>query len=410
MTAEDACFFNQLPFDMRASFLHQVFKLLDQHHQFTVVPLVCHLWRRLVPSTCSSLEVKVENQVAAKGLASWLERYQTPLESIDLDFKWYWSSRVAEGKKLLEVVCSKVSLQSLSILDPHASVSITPLPSLTQLTSLTMLTLSLSDTTCKALVLPTQLRHLDLNAWDAGDEFPWLGDVVGSLAHLTTLELAVGSGPIKPQQLLPLTTLRSLRDLQLPYTDVMAEGLVVLKQLPFTHVKLRADRDDVLDMCSWLKKGRGLLTTLDLMGHAYESLEELELFLSHLRTFAPQLRDIEINCMRQLGDSTGLAGLTQLTRLSVIMECDGAGMRSLQALTGLRDLDIWTSEQTGAAGWPFECLASSLQQLTFLGLPNENDSEDMREAHEAAKRAFGSRVVESDSESLMLKPGVPAWE
>jgi hypothetical protein len=44
---------------MRDSFLRQAFKLLDQHDQLQVVPVVCRLWYQLVPSTCSSLEVKV---------------------------------------------------------------------------------------------------------------------------------------------------------------------------------------------------------------------------------------------------------------------------------------------------------------------------------------------------------------
>jgi hypothetical protein len=417
MDAEGTCLFDSLPFAMRDSFLQEAFKLLDQHHRLKVVPLVCHLWRQLVPSTCSSLDVEVRDHVAAKGLASWLERYHIPLESIDLDFDSYWSSMVAEGNKLLEVVCGIVSLRSLKIDALNASDGNFHLPSLTQLTSLTMLSLSLDGrhgTACTSLVLPTQLRHLELSAWWCkDDDYAWLGDVVGTLVHLTSLDLDLsGGGPLNPQHLLPLTALRGLVDMGFTDTPLQAAGISVLHQLPITNVELCADPGDVLDMCSWVRKGGGTLRTLHLMGDADESLEELELFLSDLRTFAPQLRQLDLGCMRQLGHSTGLAGLTQLDWLDVIMDCNDAGMHSLQALTGLEDLKMDTRQRTGAAGWPFESLASSLQQLTFLGLPDDvyDDYDDMALAHEAAKRAFGSRVVESDSESLTLKPGVPAWE
>jgi hypothetical protein len=406
MVAMEACFFDSLPPAMRDSFAQQAFKLLDQHHRLRVVPLVCHLWRQLVPSTCSSLEVKVRNQVAAKGFASWLELYHIPLESIDLNLisYSYWSSMVAEGDKLLEVVCGIVSLRSLKIHAPDASDSNFYLPSLTQLTSLTRLSLSLGVTACKALVLPTQLKHLHLKPCDAGDMLAWLGDVVSSLAHLTTLELAVGSGPIKPQQLLPLTTLRSLRDLQLPDTSLMAEGIAVLNQLPITDVKLEVNgHGEVGEMCSWLKRGTGSLITLDLSGDAGDSLQEAELLLSHLRTLAPQLRSLGVFCMCQLSQSTGLAGLTQITRLAVCMHCDDACLGRLSALTGLQELDLEGSTTTGATECVFECLASSLQQLTALVL-----NDDATSAHETAKRAFGSRVSNTHKWGLTLKPGVPA--
>jgi hypothetical protein len=412
MDAEGTCFFDNLPYAMRDSFLQQAFKLLDQHHRLQVVPLVCHLWRELVPSTCSSLEVKVRNEVAAKCLASWLDRYHTPLESIDLDLRSYCFSTVAEADKLLQVVCSKASLLNLSIGSMNARESITRLPSLTQLTSLTMLSLDLRDNPCTSLVLPTQLRHLDLRAWDARDKFAWLGDVVGSLTHCTTLVLDVVGGLVKPQHLLPLTTLHSLMNLELRRATVQAEGIAVLRKLPITYVELDVNHGDLGEICSWLKRGRSLLTTLDMLGDAGDSLQEAELLLSHLCTFAPQLRGLGVFCM-QVGHSTSLAGLTQLTRLGVIMDSNDVGMRSLQALTGLRDLEIDTNKRTGAAGWPFECLASSLQRLTSLVLPDPSTDEydDAALAYKAANQAFGSRVIKSSYAcGLELKPAVPAGE
>jgi hypothetical protein len=415
MDAEDACFMDRLPFAMRDSFLQQAFQLLGQHERFKVVPLVCHLWRQLVPSTCSSLVVKVRDDVAAKSFTSWLERHHTPFQSIGLNFECYsyWPGgySMAEGYKLLEGVCSKVSLRSLSIYAVDASNRNLHLSSLTNLTNLETLSLTLGGTACKSLVLPTQLRHLTLIALRVRyHEYAWLGDVVGSLVHLTVLQLSLDNDVVKPQQLLFLTKLGGLINLNLADTTVQAEGIAALRQLPITNVMFNFIRhDDVGEICSWLKGGRGRLITLELIGGAGESLQEVELLLSHLSTFEPQLQELGIYCMEQLGHSTGLAGLTQLTRLTVdmdwdIADWDDAGMRCLSALTGLQEL-MMLYDTTEAAGWQFECIASSLQQLTALKIEGGAAA-----AIRLAKAAFGSRVVDAHGWGLTLKPGVPAGE
>jgi hypothetical protein len=361
-SSEDACFFDRLPIAMRDSFLQQAFQLLHQRHRYGVVPLVCPLWRRLVTSTCSSLQVKVLDCVAIDSLTSRLERHHPPLEELKLYLssgKYYKSGEA----RLLELACSKVSLQSLMIeYLPSAMYSTISLSSLTNLTSLELLSYCLSATTRDSLLSLTQLRSLKLVSKESRQDAiaPWLRNVSCSLLHLTALELSVGSLGVKPHYLLPLTTLRGLRHLVLTNMDVEAEGIAVLKQLPITDVMVSVEHGEVGELCSWLQEGGCRLITLHVGGNFFNplSLPEVEMLLSHLCTFAPQLRILCARHMIQLGPSTGLAGLTQLTGLIMEDGCHDATLFQLSALTGLRELSMGYNEVTGG---PFECLASSLQ-------------------------------------------------
>jgi hypothetical protein len=408
MGAEDACSFDRLPFAMRDSFLQQAFKLLDQHHRYGVVPLVCRLWSQLVTSTCSCLDVKVTDNPAAKGLASWLERHNPPLESIHLDIED--AELMPKLKKLLKVVCTKTSLQSLRIDLYEPVFPKIPLSSLTNLTSLELHSCSLGRTTLESVLLLTQLRHLKLDD-PRLKEIAFIAFVRGiarSLLHLTTLDLCANFMPLRPNQLLPLTSLRCLKTLQLNTTTVEAEGIAVLNQVPIISLGISIRVDEVGDVCSWLQGGGDKIETLHLFGVGFHTiclqplaLPDVELLMSHLRTCAPQLRSLSLCCLTQAGHCTGLAGLTQLTRLGVYSEFDDAALLRLSALTGLRELDARYNQVRW--GESFLCLASSLQQLTRV------DFQSSSEAHEAAKLASGSRVAEVFGRRLMLRP-VPAGD
>jgi hypothetical protein len=401
METEDACFFDRLPSAMRDSFLQQAFKLLDQHHQLQVVPLVCRLWQQLVPSTCTSLKIKVMDCGAAVDIKSWLRKVKPPLESIELeigDSEWM----EVEVRELLEVVCEKVSLRSLKVDDLIAVDSDISLSSLTNLTSLDLHGFNLGIQTRDSVLLLTQLRHLKLIDMGIKQEalLSLLQGLASSTLHLTTLDILSGTTLTNPQQLLPLTSLRSLKHLGLNYIAVEAEGMTALNHLPITSIRVIIKDGQVRDVCSWLQGGGVKLDTLNLTGDIFEPLPllDVELLMSHLRTCVPQLQSLSVLCMTQLNHSTGLAGLTQLTKLLVHMsDVDDVALLRLCALTGLRELDISNNRVAGAGG-SFLSLASSLQQLTRLDT----------QAHLVAKQAFGSRVVEASGWRLTLRPGVPA--
>jgi hypothetical protein len=414
MDAEDACLFDRLPSAMRDSFLQQAFKLLDQHHQCGVVPLVCRLWQQLVPSTCSSLQVKVMDRLACKGATSWLEKHNPPLESLELKIERsiYMPD---EARKLLQVVYSKVSLRNLKIdavfykekKEEESALCSLALSSLTNLTSLEVQTYDLGKTTLASLLLLTQLRCLSFDDEEFYKVKALLQRVSSSLLQLTTLELRVKTSITEPQDLLPLTALHNLEDLQLPYLGVEAKGIAMLNQLPITSIKVVVAGDGgVQDVCSWLQECGGKINTLHLVEGYYTPLPlpELELLMSHLRTWAPQLRSLSVDEMTLIRYSTGLASLTQLTRLAVYdLRFDDAALHRLSALTGLRELEMGLNEVTGAGG-SFECLASGLQQLTRL------DVLSLAPADDAAEEAFRPRVVDVLGGRLMLRPGVTAGD
>jgi hypothetical protein len=321
------------------------------------------------------------------------------------------------AKKPLEVVCSMVSLRSLTIdcLDTTAGDHIS-LSYLTNLSRLEWDTTRLERTTRESLVQLTQLRYLKVVHYDLMEDatVAWLRDVSGSLLHLTTLKLSFQNYmTIKPHHLLPLTTLRALKEVELDfYCGVEAEGLSVLKALPITRLMFTIKFGEVGEVCSWLQGGGGKLNTLLVYADEEERLSfpEVEMLMSHLCTWAPHLRALQLSWMTQLGHSTGLAGLTQLTSLRLRGDGNGDGATLLQlcALTGLQELDMYGSQVTLGAVGSFECLASCLQQLTCLRSLSE-------EALVAAKRGFGSRVVKArvvkcctPACQLLLKPGVPA--
>jgi hypothetical protein len=404
---------------MRDSFLQQAFKLLDQHHQCGVVPLVCRLWYKLVPSTCSSLDVKVNYYGAAAVLTSWLERHNPALESVHLEI--LYPDVVRESSELLEMVCSRFSLQSLKIDDTAVNDSTAlcmsiPLSPLTNLTSLELRRFDLDVSTLDAVPLLTQLRHLKLDTKSPASKEALLAslhDVAGSLLHLTSLDLNVETTTTKPHQLLPLTSLRGLKDLRLKNMGVEAQGIAVLSPLPITSIMVVVKGGEVGDVCSWLQEGGGMINTMHLLGDRYMPwLPEVELLMSHLGTCAPQLQSLSVSYMNALCDSTGLAGLTQLTRLAVYCNFDDTALLRLSALTGLRDLDIRYSQVTGA-GYSFDWLASSLHQLRRI---NYECSPSGADARAAAELAFGSRVAEVSTGygyrcskwTMMLRPGVPA--
>jgi hypothetical protein len=407
MDAKDACFFDRLPFAMRDSFLRQAFKLLDQHHQLKVVPLVCRLWYQLVPSTCSSLEVKMTDSAAAKGFASWLERQNLPLESIDLEIAGP-EMMLDEAEKLEKVVCNQVSLRNLKINVSEFAICNISLSPLTNLTSLELHSFQMGRITLKSILLLTQLRHLKLVDFYQGEEdlSAFVHGVAGSLLHLTTLDLSGKIMPPRPQQLLPLTSLRGLKDLRLSYLGVEAESVAVLKQLPITSAAVNIRAGEVGEVCSWLQGGGSKIHVLELSGDSLEqlSLPEVELLMSTLRTCAPQLQSLSLSHLHQLCHSTGLASLTQLTRL-MVFDCrfDDVALLRLSALTGLRELSSTFNQVTGPGG-SLHCLASSLQQLTCL------EMQESSEAYMAAELAFGSRVIAFSQGRLMLRPGSSAGD
>jgi hypothetical protein len=313
-----------------------------------------------------------------------------------------------EVEKLLKVVYTKVSLRSLEIEYVHATDSSTQLSSLTNLTSLKLHSLGLNSTILESIFLLTQLRHLKLEDVYLKDAalVAFVRGVAGSLLHLTTLQLGAELMSIEQQQLLPLTSLRGLKDLRLSYLGVEAEGVAVLKQLPITSAEVNINAGEVGEVCSWLQGGGSKINALELLGDSHEqlSLPEVELLMSTLRTCAPQLQSLSLSHIHQLCHCTSqLASLTQLTRLTVLgCKFDDAALLSLSALTGLQELSIRFNKVTWAGG--FECLASSLQQLTHFELQQSSTT------HEAAERAFGSRVIEASRGCLTLKPGIPADE
>jgi hypothetical protein len=406
MDAEDACFFDRLPFAMRDSFLQQAFKLLDQRHRLLVVPLVCHLWYQLVPSTCTSLKLEhLSGGAASEGLTSWLEGHNPSLESIDL--KIVSTKEMVATSELLERVCSKVSLRSLKI-DWGVEIK-NSLSSLTNLSSLQLHSFGLGSTTLDSILLLTQLRQLKLGGFyvKGAALVHLVCGIASSLLHLTTLHLVGPLRSTEQQQLLPLTSLRSLKDLRLRLLDMESEGVAVSVQLPITSAEVNIPAGEVGALCSWLKGGGGKINELDLDSYYSDSwsLPELELLMCHLHTWAPQLRSLSLSRMDQLHHSTGLVKLTQLTRL-VVFHCnlEYAGMMRLSALTSLQELSLEYNQVLGAGG-SFECLASSLRQLTRL------DLKEPCSASIAAEAAFGSRFVRFvPLYCFMLRPGIPAGD
>jgi Leucine-rich repeat (LRR) protein len=392
MDTEDACLFDRLPFAMRDSFLQQAFKLLDQRHRLKVVPLVCHLWYQLVLSTCTSLEVKHVCGEAAEGLASWLEGHNPSLESLNLEI--VDPDELNATSELLDMVCSKVSLQSLKVDYGREIDSNVTLSSLTNLTSLELKNCSFGSITPNSTFLLTQLRQLKLEGCGYLKDAALVAlvrGITGSLLHLTTLQLGADLPCDQQQQLLPLTSLGGLEDLRLSHLlGVGSEGVAVLKQLPITSAVVSIRGDEVGVLCSWLQGGGGKINALDLSRKCYKhslSLPEVELLMCHLHTWAPQLRSLSLSQMDQLCHSTGLVKLTQLTRLKVFdCKLEDAGMIRLSALTSLQELSLEYNEVLGSGG-SFNCLASSLRQLTRLDL-NEPFS-----ARKAAEAAFGSRFA-----------------
>jgi hypothetical protein len=354
--------------------------------------------------------VKVNKDDAVKCFRSWLQRLNPPLESIELELETCLGEADLmpdEAEKLLEVVCTKVSLRSLKLYDRVAVYINVPLCSLTNLTSLELRCHDLGRIRLDSVLLLTQLRHLKLHdTYLGGDPLTaFVRGVASSLLHLTTLELCTDL--IKPQQLLPLTSLRGLEELGLSHMGVEAAGIAVLSQLPITSIMVRVTAGAVGEVCSWLQTGGSKIISLELSGRSLPprlSLPEVELLVSQLRTWAPQVRSLSISDMAQLNYSTGLPRLTQLTRLEVF-NCDlnDAALLRLSALTGLRALEIRCSQVRGGGG-SFEGIASSLQQLTYLGF------QDSLQAEMAARRAFGSRVIYNSWKGLMLRPGVPTGD
>jgi hypothetical protein len=343
---------------------------------------------------------------AAKGLTSWLERQNPLLESIDLKMGGP-KLLPDEVEKLQKVVCNKVSLRSLKVDDIRTAPVVIniPLCSLTNLTSLELRSIDVGRVRLESIPLLTQLRHLKLDDTYLGGAkcSAFVCGVAGSLLHLTTLDLRADF--IKPLQLLPLTSLRGLKDLRLSHMGVEAdESVAVLKQLPITSVKVNINAGEVAEVCSWLQGGGSKINVLKFSGQGQQlSLLEVELLMSHLCCWAPQLRSLSFSFLNELCHSTGLARLTQLSTL-MVYDCDfdDAALLQLCALTGLRELKIWYNQIRGAGG-SFECLASSLQQLTRLEL------QESLEAYMAAKLAFGSRSLGSlMGVCLMLRPGSSA--
>jgi hypothetical protein len=400
MDAEDACFFDCLPIAMRDSFLQQAFKLLDQRDQTRVVPLVCRLWHQLAPSSCSSLELEVETQAAAESLTAWLQQDSVTLESIDLNMG-YPAHMLDEARKLVEVVCSRTSLQSLKMHQlysaTHSDISFS---SLTNLTSLELHTCG----RIQAIPDPV-LMEARLNIYIGHEAFvALLRSIATSLLHLTTLKLDAPTTHIEPQQLLSFTALRGLRDLSLPHTQVTGEWIADLGQLPITSIMLDLRYRDMEQVCSWLQADRGRLSSLHLIGDCFLRplpLSEVEQLMSQLCTSAPHLQSLTVVLMPELRHSTALQGLTQLTRLTLYDEWDmsDAFLLRLSALTGLCELEIGARQFTGSEA-SFECLASSLQQLRILHLKGP--------VQEVARQAFGPRVAEECRGRLLLKPGFPA--
>ena len=78
-------FFDELPEDLRLSFVEQAVANLDQEHVYGVIPCVCRELRELSLSSSRSLDVELASLESVKRFGEWLKRHGDRLTHLAVD-------------------------------------------------------------------------------------------------------------------------------------------------------------------------------------------------------------------------------------------------------------------------------------------------------------------------------------
>ena len=395
-----------LPVHMRDIFLGQAFQLLDQHHLFSVLPLVCHLWQQVALSNCNNLNTTIATAAAGEHLNLWMQKHGHSLDHLSLAIE----HRVADTEAVQQLVTSlgqAVQLCSLRLCItnpltrshlPEVNVSLSPL---THLTRLSFSDCRLSPATMASLLPLSQLKSLQLtHTFSSSVRNDFLPSFSSSCQQLTSLDLSRSGDWVRPAQLTALRALPHLQELRVEEIAIPAAVLTGLQQLPFTAVRIQVKPVDVPVAAAWLSANACKLEVVKL--HEYIDVlevEEVALLLAALKPpQAARLRHLDLSFMNLDPGAGHLTSLTQLTSLMLLSKNLGdAALNQLSALSGLKSLGLQMNRGITGGDGSMERLAACLTQLARLGLRGTS-------AVEAAQQAFSGRIQQQRNDMFTLRP------
>jgi hypothetical protein len=230
-----------LPNSFCEKFLVQVFKKLDQRHQYSVLPLVCRLWHQLQLQASTSLGIGLRTPAQTAQLSAWLQKHGANLHHVSL----FITSRLIEHHVLmqpltnipgaLEAACT--NLRSLCLREwPQAGM----LPMLSSLTQLTRVKLQ----QCHSIVtlapslyasFPSSLQSLSLTACGmlCSANFS-ISAALGHLPQLTSLHFT--DTTLQLNEVAALHNLSGLKEVTLHVVDYKA--LQHIPGLPCTTLQV----------------------------------------------------------------------------------------------------------------------------------------------------------------------------
>ena len=406
---EDECPFSKLPWQFRDPFLIQAFQQLDQQQRLQILPLVCHAFHQLAPSSISTITAKLASKEAAKSFMSWISSHGVAVRVLHISagvhlppgpitnarMSRFWS--IAD---LLGPVEQLPSLQEFHLRNMgHGRDHMGPFtPVSTQLRSLSLLRFLMPPLTARSLLQLSRLTSLDLTgSFYFGPPYPindFIGALASSLKSLRSLQLAVPDRT--PLELKALSALSGLQQLVLTNLKCKPADLPQqLQHVPLSNLDLEVTAaSDVGLICSWLETSGRNLRKLIVKGPTNNMLEVVHtkrMFMCLGRS-AVKLQHFTLHGFEILGAEAvaALSNLTGLEGLSFHEGCfDAVAVAGLSLLSGLTALALQGSDWSSSSGQGYglgglACL-TRLQDL-FIDGPTA--------AQEEARRAFADRVIQ----------------
>ena len=421
MEADD-CPFSKLPQQFRDPFLIQAFQQLGQQHQLQVLPLVCHAFHQLAPSSISTITAKLGSKEAANSFISWLLSRGAAARILHISAGVHLPpgptapssvSRLWSVDQLLGAVGQLLSLQELHL--KHSCVAVTGIPPFTpvstQLRGLSLRGFRIPVGTAQSLLQLSRLTSLDLTdsvysaARDPRNDL--IAALASSLKSLRSLQMA----------LTPNTPLDSVRALS---------GLTGLKHLVLTGLKCRpADlpqqlqhvplsnldlmvtaASEVEPICNWVETSGRSLRKLIIKGPAINTVDmaQTKRLFTFLGRSAVRLQHFTLHGFDILGAEAvaALGSLTGLEGLSFHEGCfDAVAVAGLSVLSGLTALSLQGSLWNRSSGQGYglgqlACL-TRLRDL-YLGAPLE--------AVREVRLALAGRVMAVGRDPSLVVTGV----